>query len=641
MVLAMLFVITTGAALMAEEAIQHDSLVHSDEVHHFAYRALEAGINTFLSDANKNPNELTCNSSSPAGGQCTPGNFRSWKPVQGTSGTGVVPEYYAWGTPRFCFTESCPTPTTKTTKRVLYVKEPIYGAAGWTTVHMSYEQSTLNLVPVNGFLTHVWWSTYEATDPKLKGTQTTPPKCTYDWRTGYEGPDPPGTTVCSPIVFASGTQVYGPIYTNDSVYITGSPTLGPVETADPRCLFVEGGKCIAKLTQAQLPAVSRTVHQTTVTFQASASGEPLSPLPKSDATLERWAAVDGCVYTGPTTIRFDAADEMTVWSKATPRRTASATTPLCPSTHTSSGAAATNTAAVPNAGHGDGVIFVKTAPSPCTAGANPFDDYKSGKNGTEAQYATTTNGTYYFDYWGAQAYPYTNCEGDAFVSDNPAGGGIEGQLTIGTSNDVIATGTVKYLNCGTGFASTVSHPCNFNITGTVPNDSLGLIAENYVVVNHPLKTVCTRKSGTTVCKVPKATSTSTLATTCTTAVLGTPTAALCNPVPDSTSSTLTIDAAVLSLNHSFAVDNESLGTGGGVGGLDGTLKIYGSIDQKWRGAVGIVGTSGYVKDYDWNSEGGVIAPPHYLAPSTPSWAISSSAIAVGLGAPTFGAPPTR
>ena len=67
----------------------------------------------------------------------------------------------------------------------------------------------------------------------------------------------------------------------------------------------------------------------------------------------------------------------------------------------------------------------------------------------------------------------------------------------------------------------------------------------------------------------------------------------------------------------------------GIGGTDGTLRIYGSIDQKWRGTVGITGgTSGYTKDYDWNSEGAVITPPHFLAPGTASWAVGSSAISV-------------
>jgi len=634
LVIMLSIIISAGGIVMTNDVIRHDPLIQADTVQHFSYRALEAGINTFMSDANDNPNNLTCSSASPTGGQCTPADFRKWRRVPDTSGTGVVPEYYAWANPVFCFTNSCPTttstatttPTVGNAKPVLYVKETVYGVAGFPG-HLSYEQSTLNLKAVNGFLTHIWWSTYEATDPRLEGTTHTPPYCTYDWNNDYRGPNTTPETVCSPVVFATGTQIYGPIFSNDSIYITGRPTLGPVQTADPRYLFVNanGSPGITKASQEGKTQAQRAVTQATTTFNTSDSGEPAALMPKTDNTLEKFAALDGCVYTGPTTIEFDNTDKMTVWSPGT------ASTTRCPSTRAvPPGPGKTGT--IPNGAHGDGVVYVETAAS-CIAGANPFDDYTktSGKNGPTAQYATTT-GTYHYDYFGAAPHP--NCEGDAFVSDNPTTGGIAGQLTIGAANDIVITGTIKYQNCGGTFESTHDHPCQFNPSG--PNDSLGLIAENYVLVNHPLK--CARTYYYGGCRVPEPAPTSALATACTTAELGTPAAALCNPVADATGSFLTIDAAILAINHSFTVDNEGLITpyGGvfGVGTLDGTLKIYGSIVQKWRGTVGIVGTSGYVKDYDWNSIGAVITPPHYLAPSTPSWDVGSSAIFTAKGNPT-------
>jgi hypothetical protein len=676
MVVLLTAVLSIGAGLMANDVIQHDPIIQTDTVDHFAYRALEAGINTFMSDANANPNELTCSTASSPGGQCTPNDFREWKRVGNTNGTEVVPEYYAWGNPRFCFSHSC-TATASHTKPILYVKETIYGAAG-VTGHYSYEQSTINLSPVNGFLTRIWWSTYEASDPALATTNLTPtsptpaqrPKCTYNWnQTPRRGPNTTAANPkCGAVVFAAGTQVYGPIYSNDSIYIEGGLPklkLGPVETHDPDCLFVVGTgttqTCVTKTAQAALTPAARTVTQGATTFNESASGVQKEPLPKTDSTLQAFAAFDGCVYTGPTTIHFDRNDKMTVWSKDTPAKKATATknTPECPSTHlvtTKTAPSTLHTSLVPNGANGNGVIYVKTATSSlCSTGgapgANPFDDYtKTNKvNGTDAQYALT-GGTYYYDYFGHQAYPYTNCEADAFVSDNPttAGspGGVQGQLTIATRNDVVITGTIKYTDCGTGFASTVNHPCSFNSTGLRTNDSLGLIAQNYIVVNHPI--AATKCGGTpSVCKVPKATSGATLDPTCTTANAATPTtAALCNPVADNTGSTLTIDGALLSLNHSFTVDNEGVGTPNrgciGVGALDGTLKVYGSIDQKWRGVVGCVGNSGYVKDYDWNSIGSVVTPPHYLDPATASWAVGSSAVNTTKGEPSFGQPtPTR
>jgi hypothetical protein len=652
LVLVLTILIALFGAVMVDNVVQHDPLVKTTTIEHFTYRGLEAGLSDFMSEINQNPNQVTCNSTSPSGGQCpTEKDFLAWKRVPDTQGTGVTPEYYAWTDPKFCFTEACPvskptahstdTTTAKPThtppKPVLYVKETIYGAAGFPG-DFAFEQSTLDLKPVNGFLTRIWWSTYEANDPALHGTTKTPPGCGYNYPT-YNGPARTTPPQCSPVVFASGTQVYGPIYANDSIYITGKPTLGPVQTADPKCLFVytSGRRCVTKASQETKTRSQRTITQTTTTFQASESGQSNHPLPTTDSTLEQYAAYDGCVYTGPTTIEFDGTDKMTVWSLGTDARAATHTTPACPSTHNKTGST-TNTGPVPNGTRGDGVIYVKTAPTPCAAGANPFDDYTKtkGTNGTAAQYTATTNA---YDIFGAQPYPATNCEGDAFVSDNPTAGGVSGQLTIGTDNDIVITGTIEYQDCGTAFNSTHNHPCRFNATGSKTNDSLGLIAQNYVVVNHPVKKVCslvtrTRKQVKT-CTLTRAS----LATACKRTQLGKPAAALCNPIPDSSSSTITIDAALLALKHSFTVDNEGLIKGsGGVGSLDGTLKIYGSIDQKWRGVVGIVGTSGYVKDYDWNSIGAIVTPPHYLSPSTPSWTVGSSAVLNESTPPAFGAP---
>lgn len=652
MVLMIALVISVFGGILAETAIQHDPIVQTDEIDHFAYRALEAGINTFMSKANDDPNEMACNASSLAGGQCQAGLYGKWKQVVGTTGTPAVPEYFAWGTPRFCYTESCPpsTPTAAATppKPVIYVKETIYGAAGFGT-RMSYQHSTLNLKPVNGFLTRIWWSTYEASDPHLQTRPTS--TCTYNYDTGYKGPNTSGTNICSPVVFATGTQVYGPIYTNDSIYITGHPTLGPVGTADPNCLFVSasGSTCYSQASQAAALPATRVVQQGTVTFQADVQGAKRETLPKTDNTLEAYAALDGCVYNGPTTIEFDGTDTMTVWSKDTPERPAGGTKPECPSTHTATGPATTtqHTAPVPNSSTGDGVIYVNTAPSAtCVAGANPFDDFTTSAktNGSHAQYAST-GALLKYDYFGPQPGTTPNCEGDAFVSDAPTTGGVQGQLTIGAHNDVVITGTIKYEDCGTGFNSTKTFPCRINTTGSKNNDSLGLIAQNYVLVNHPVTSVCTTKIvykrgigtvNTRTCKVTR--STIALAPTCKATQLGTPAAAICNPVADGSGSVLTIDAAVLALNHSFGVDLEGLPSGRGcygIGSLDGTLKVYGSIDQKWRGAVGCVGASGYTKEYDWNSEGAVITPPHYLAPATPSWAVGSSAITVDQGPPKW------
>ena len=82
-----------------------------------------------------------------------------------------------------------------------------------------------------------------------------------------------------------------------------------------------------------------------------------------------------------------------------------------------------------------------------------------------------------------------------------------------------------------------------------------------------------------------------------------------------------IDAAILSLSHSFAVDSYTCGTG------MGTLHVFGSIAQNYRGAVGTFSggtlSSGYVKDYQYDPRLAYRSPPHFLDPVSASWRILS------------------
>lgn len=620
MVFALSLALATSATVLVDDVVQHDPLVHADVVAHYAYRALEAGIDTFLSNANDDANQIGCNAASPTGGQCTAGEFDSWKRVEGTTGPGAVPEWYLWENPVFCFTESC-TGSHAATAPVLYVKVTIVGGAGFPG-HVTYQSSTVDLQSENGFLNRVWWSNYEATDPALSGDPDS--DCTQDWNNNYNGPDTTGTAACGAVYFGPSDQIYGPIFSNDSIYVADDPTLGPIETADPSCLLVTGtgGKAASCQKAATAGRGGQFAKQTAASTAQDRYGLPAEPLPVTNSELATFAKVDGCLYQGPTVIELDASDTMTVWSPD------STSTTRCPATG--------GTAAIPNGANGNGVIYAETesTSSRCKAGANPFDDYTSTAkaNGTKAQWGY--KGSYY-NFFGWQPQP--DCEGDVFVSDNPHLGGVSGQLTIGSANNIVVTGNLEYLDCGASFNSTVTHPCAFSTTGT--NDVLGLIATNYVEVNHPIKPTCQTTRGrnpTTTCT--GVSTSSVLEPTCATATLGTPAAALCNPGP------LTIDAAILALNHSFTVNNEglvgteTLRTGRkatvvyGVGSPEGTLTVYGSMDQDWRGAVGVFDTtgitSGYSKYYDWDSRIAVITPPHYLTPGTPSWALSSSAIKV-------------
>lgn len=81
---------------------------------------------------------------------------------------------------------------------------------------------------------------------------------------------------------------------------------------------------------------------------------------------------------------------------------------------------------------------------------------------------------------------------------------------------------------------------------------------------------------------------------------------------------LTIDAAILSTDHSFIVDNYLCGKS------MGTLTLWGSLAQFWRGPVGTgngtgVVSTGYKKNYNYDERLATNTPPEFLSPSTTSW----------------------
>lgn len=136
-------------------------------------------------------------------------------------------------------------------------------------------------------------------------------------------------------------------------------------------------------------------------------------------------------------------------------------------------------------------------------------------------------------------------------------GNYSGQLTIAAENDVVVDGSLN--RSGSGL--------------------LGLIANNFVRVYHP----------------------------CSSGTNGT-----------GSLSNLNIDAAILSVNHSFIVDNYNCGA------TLGTLTVEGAIAQKFRGPVGTFGSSptGYQKNYVYDDRLKYLEPPSFIDPVQSAWVIS-------------------
>jgi Tfp pilus assembly protein PilX len=140
-------------------------------------------------------------------------------------------------------------------------------------------------------------------------------------------------------------------------------------------------------------------------------------------------------------------------------------------------------------------------------------------------------------------------------------------MTLASANDIIIAppgGTV--LSGGTG---------NADLIGS-GNSVMGLVAQNFVRVYHPCPEV--------------------------------------SPLMK----TVRIDAAILSLAHSFAADNHDCGS------QLGQLTVNGAIAQKYRGAVGTTGGTGFIKNYNYDDRLRYRSPPYFLEPVAASWHVVRS-----------------
>jgi hypothetical protein len=149
-------------------------------------------------------------------------------------------------------------------------------------------------------------------------------------------------------------------------------------------------------------------------------------------------------------------------------------------------------------------------------------------------------------------------------------------LTIAAQNDVIVKPTSS------------ASPLDADIEQTGTNDAtLGLIANNFVRVAHRV----VRGSGS------------------------------CSNYSAETLTDVTIEAAILSLQHSFIVDNYTCGK-------LGKLTVKGAIVQKYRGPVGTGSNgnivSGYQKNYWYDDRFRYRSPPYFLSPVDAAWDVVRS-----------------
>jgi Tfp pilus assembly protein PilX len=152
---------------------------------------------------------------------------------------------------------------------------------------------------------------------------------------------------------------------------------------------------------------------------------------------------------------------------------------------------------------------------------------------------------------------------------------------------------IIYVSGNTSRSLTIASAGDIVITGDLGHSSdsmLGLIALNYVRVYHPVS--------------PRPRST-----------------ASCTSSASGTMANVTINAAILTLQHSFIVDNYACG------GAQNVLNVTGAIAQKFRGPVGTFNSntgqtaSGYTKNYVYDDVLKLRTPPYFLNPLSAPWRV--------------------
>lgn len=592
-VLGVIGLLSAGTVALAQNTVVHQSMISQDLLEHEAYQAVQAGINEYLSAANTNPDFVICDAANEHSGFCNNQlAFDSWTPVPGVSPTDGPPAWY-W----------LQSPTVDTTTGTVTLT--VVGSSGYRNDY-SFQTGTAAFSAQNDFLLNVLWIDYNQIDPAVLAQVDggSPPSCEL-WQSD-NGNLEPG---CSPVEFVSGDTLDGNLWVKDAIFVCGSPDFeGAVHTMDT---MAADGQPLAQspptftVTAPGCGLSSNANDPTIGDVAASTAGSATRDegIPATNANLATVAAKDGCLFEGPTEITLSGTT-MSVTSPDTPTDSASGTSANDGLDQNQNPNQCLPTAANPDpAVPANGVIFVEDCPNAAACGTTDYNPM-AGLDETGNTGPT---------------------EGDAIVQ-----GTVSGPLTIATANNIIVDGNLCYSDSPT--------------CGSAPSagaqDMLGLIAQNYVEINHPV--TCPSGGGyggyggygggfgwygggggSDSCSPSQEQD---LPTCGTSGAQPAPNCDLYNPV---------VSAVSLAMAHSFLVNAFTEGA------PLGTLSVFGTVDEQWRGPVGTVNSSGslvdgYLKSYIYDQRLKYLSPPYYLSPSTPSWALGNVTFAQTLTCPLAG-----
>ncbi len=644
LVLGICLVLTLGSMVLVQNTFQQYPIVTKDVVQHEAYRAMLAGVDEYLYSVNTNANFASCyakyyNSGGTLVGSapnsfsssslCSGIAFNTWVSVPGTASVNGPPMWFYLGTPNV---------NTKTGNLTMSV----IGSAGYPNTY-NYQTAQLVLQPLNSFLLNVLWMDKNQLDPAVLGFPSGD-TCPYYWTSGSLASYSNGTYQCTNVDFATADSLTGNLYTNDTIFVCGSPTFLNAQTADPNedwlnygsscsgttpvgdavlssgltkntayttlsvqalpaamatgdTLVIGYGSTTQTVTVASPGAAKSATSVPVTSFTANAtyasgtqlndnatgtwvSGAPIQPIPTDDSVLDAGATSGGCLYEGPTTITLNGTT-MNVTSPNTPTGKPSGAPNTSVSNDSLNAAANTTNVCMPSSPGGS--VAVPT---------NGIVYVEDCVNSAVCTTASPMAGTSTID-TGEEGVSTQNQNsvGDAIVQ-----GSITNPLTIGTSNNIIIDGNLCYTDdVSGGTCTTAPTPPSTNV--------LGLVADNYVELSHPVNYTISHGNESITGN----------ASTCPSGLgNGTTLCDQSNPI---------IDAVILALNGSFLVNYWNQGA------TLGTLTLNGTIDQAWRGPVatasGTTLVTGYAKSYVYDPRLAYLSPPYYLNPGTSQWGYAS------------------
>jgi hypothetical protein len=557
LLLTMIMLIIVAGSLAYAVGSQHIS--RRDQDWNSALSAAEAGLDDYLFRLNENDQYYIYSASSlpPDGNQA----FTTWVNVP-NAGTQASFRYTA-------------DTSFLTTQGAIIVS-----ATGRSRNATRTIQATLRR---RSFIDYLYFTDYETKDPAAydttSGDDFTPAEAqTYCSKRYYEGRDEAGRVdfagdtdgnSCTTISFNSNDTINGPLHSNDAIRIVGSPTfLGNVTTSyQPTSgnRWINGGGA----TPSFKPGDPK--------YAAALTMPPSNTAVKTEA--DKALGGTGCLFTGPTAITLNAAGTMTVVS------------PFTKTTATDHNNCVGGTRALPatQALPANGVVYVQNVPSSVsdsnyTAACITSTQLNAG---TTTSAATVQHPLGYPELNDITTYACT--KGDVFLK-----GTLKGRLTIAADNNIDVIDNVQYQG------------------GTGGNDILGIVANNYVEIYHPvdLKTQTTQPSTQSWCD---------------SSYVEYPNNSdnwYCNldlPGVNNAFRGPIVQAAILSVQHSFRAQNYQYGDDTPLS----TINVTGAIAQKYRGIVTLINISGYGKNYAYDQRLKYQSPPHFLNPIAAAWKIAT------------------